>query len=410
MSDGTTEGTKLLKDINPDNSGYYGNYFERPDQLTVAGNLLFFTADDGFNGRELWVSDGTPEGTQLFQDINPGPNGSYPRRLTVFGDQLFFTANDGTTGREPWVVSIPDNLVSGDENNNILNGSSGIDLMSGLGGNDIMRGQEDNDILNSGRGDDVLFGDKGDDTIRGGADNDQIFGDWGNDDLQGGSGNDELEGGAGNDVIAGEAGNDTVIVTDFKGVDFFDGGSGNDLIRFDPVDGRNLAIFLGRGKVGDRNIGGQTFTNFEQIMTGRGNDRLFGNNQDNQLDGGNGDDLLRGAVGQDTLVGGAGQDTVIGGQGADVLNGGSGDDVLIGDEGVDTFQVDRTLLDEISDTDTIQNFESEDVLDFADYVRAGGSVEAIRVTSDFLRIELSGEDVIHVFGQSNALDIAVSQL
>ena len=405
-SDGTTEGTTLLKDINPDND----NYFIRPSDLTVAGDLLFFTTDDGITGRELWVSDGTTEGTQLFQDINPGTNGSKLGNLRVVGDQLFFSADDGTTGRELWVVSIPDNLISGDENNNILNGSSGIDLMSGLGGNDIVRGQEGNDILNGGSGNDVLFGDEGDDTIRGGADNDQIFGDQGDDDLQGGSGNDQLEGGAGNDIIAGEDGNDIVIVTHFTGVDSFDGGNGDDLIRFDPVDGRNLTIFLGRGKVGDRNIGGQSFTNFEQITAGRGNDRLLGDNQANQLDGGNGNDLLRGAAGQDTLVGGEGRDTLIGGQDADVLNGGRGDDVLIGDEGIDTFQFDRTLLDEVSDTDTIQNFEAEDVLDFADYIGAGGSVDAIRVTSGFLRIELSKEDAIHVFGQSNALDIAESNL
>src|SRR5262249_32749884 len=43
-----------------------------PENLVGLGSALFFTADAGGVGRELWKSDGTPTGTVLVKDINTG--------------------------------------------------------------------------------------------------------------------------------------------------------------------------------------------------------------------------------------------------------------------------------------------------------------------------------------------------
>jgi len=106
VSDGTADGTQLVKDINPDNS----NYGDAPDGFTEFDSQLFFTAADGVNGNELWVSDGTADGTQLLVDINTteSPYGDYPvgsnaSNFTEFDGQLFFTADDGVNGNELWV-------------------------------------------------------------------------------------------------------------------------------------------------------------------------------------------------------------------------------------------------------------------------------------------------------------------
>ena len=73
--------------------------------LIADGNLLYFTADDGVHGNELWRSDGTAEGTWIVKDITPGAAGTNISNLTVIGSQLFFVADDGIHGSELWVTA-----------------------------------------------------------------------------------------------------------------------------------------------------------------------------------------------------------------------------------------------------------------------------------------------------------------
>ena len=100
-SDGTEGGTVLVKDIYPGSSGDY-TYSSYPRNLTVMNGVLYFTANDGTNGEELWKSDGTAGGTVLVRDIRSGSGGSYPQNLVAVNGVLYFVANDGTNGQELW--------------------------------------------------------------------------------------------------------------------------------------------------------------------------------------------------------------------------------------------------------------------------------------------------------------------
>ena len=86
----------MLKNIN---SGSGSSYL---DELTAVGTTLYFQANDGNNGRELWKSDGTASGTVMVKDINSGSGSSSPSNLTAVGNTLYFSADDGTNGDELW--------------------------------------------------------------------------------------------------------------------------------------------------------------------------------------------------------------------------------------------------------------------------------------------------------------------
>ena len=69
---------------------------------SAAGKVFFVGSVEG-KGTELWVTDGTSEGTHMVKDILPGASSSNPTNLTEVGGKLFFTANAGVGKFELWV-------------------------------------------------------------------------------------------------------------------------------------------------------------------------------------------------------------------------------------------------------------------------------------------------------------------
>lgn len=83
-TDGTAQGTVLVKDINPTENSSSESRIQLLNQL---GDKYLFLANDGTNGSQLWVTDGTENGTQLVKVLNAG--GISVRTMTVFNNKLF---------------------------------------------------------------------------------------------------------------------------------------------------------------------------------------------------------------------------------------------------------------------------------------------------------------------------------
>ncbi len=108
-SNGTPAGTTLVRDINPGPASSVLFFMPGiPTPLVGVRNLLFFPASDGVNGTELWRSDGTSAGTDLYWNVAPGAASSNPSRLVASNDRLYFQADNGTHGVEPWVIPLTD--------------------------------------------------------------------------------------------------------------------------------------------------------------------------------------------------------------------------------------------------------------------------------------------------------------
>lgn len=124
-------GVRLVKDINS------GSADSSPSLFESMGGELFFTADDGISGMELWKSDGTWTGTVIVSNIAANGSSSWPGQKISVGDTLFFTANDGISGYELW------------KSNGTYSGTSLV--------KDIVAGSSDGGVSNMVEFDDELY-------------------------------------------------------------------------------------------------------------------------------------------------------------------------------------------------------------------------------------------------------------
>lgn len=94
------QGAYLVKDVFVGSQSSYNSYLHK---ATIEYNgVLFFTANDGTAGYELWRSDGTFSGTYMVKDIWPGIQSSQPNNFIEFNGLLYFQATSPTTGAELW--------------------------------------------------------------------------------------------------------------------------------------------------------------------------------------------------------------------------------------------------------------------------------------------------------------------
>jgi ELWxxDGT repeat protein len=138
-TDGTPQGTRMVKKINKQRKFSYG---AAPEFLTAVNDKVYFSATDETRGRELWVSDGTEQGTKMVKNINPYVErygsriedtlegaGSDPEFLTNINGILYFSAYAGTTYSGDTPIGKGTELFTYSPISNVVNT---IDLNPGL--------------------------------------------------------------------------------------------------------------------------------------------------------------------------------------------------------------------------------------------------------------------------------------
>jgi ELWxxDGT repeat protein len=149
-TDGTSEGTIEVEDLNGTESS-----IAMFDAGALNNKLFFMAFITSTLGYELCVSDGTVDGTSLFLDIYPIVNeSSEPRNFIEFNNKLYFTAQNFDNGRELWVT---DGTVDGTYMfADVLagNASSAPTILGACGGNLFFRAFDGvNDRIFSTNGD-----------------------------------------------------------------------------------------------------------------------------------------------------------------------------------------------------------------------------------------------------------------
>lgn len=358
-SDGTSAGTNLIVDLWPGNIGSLADIPLFPPLVVSAAGKLYFSADDGQTGEEVWQTDGTAPGTVQTADTNPGAANFNPQGFTVANGQVIGWGVFPGQGTEPWSLNPADSLLAASMTGqaNPFRGETASYTVSASGPavnpTDTVtyyldwdsNGTIDQTVSGLASGTTVAHAYSASDSVAASV---------------------QVQFGAlvSSPTLYG------ITVTDYvvrprpgaPGVnDLFWGGTpGLDAAFFYYNSGPTTTVQIftwvenGAGSnetIGVPNVTGQVyvygydtadtlvaeFLQFQQanIYGGGGNDVLVGGTLGDVLDGGDGDDILLGGDqvtdGGDMLTGGAGKDLLFGHRGADVLHGNAGEDLLVAD-------------------------------------------------------------------------------
>lgn len=246
--------------------------------------------------------------------------------------------------------------LTGNDQDNVLIGGGGADSLSGGGGNDVVYAELGKDVLiDGGAGEDTLYVDFTSGNIEtdgnlikldgssGFANFENLVGSVFSEIIMGDSQDNRIDGNLGNDSIFGGAGNDLLIGGD--GLNIIHGGSGHNIIDgtnsnnlnsnsvavYDFLDGIlisnglviNLKLENGNATITPSELSMPTliddYINISSVRTGKGQDMIIGNDQDNMFWGGGGNDSIFASGGNDIIDGGFGFDLLEGGGGTDIF-------------------------------------------------------------------------------------------
>ncbi|MES2431762.1 MAG: hypothetical protein V4556_12555 [Bacteroidota bacterium] len=105
-SDGTTEGTSLVVELPAHafttSGADAGTDVENDRNYSVTGNLMYFTGYDATNGAEPWITDGTTEGSHLIKNIKAGASPSYADGYIQMNGYVYFRAASVGTAATLW--------------------------------------------------------------------------------------------------------------------------------------------------------------------------------------------------------------------------------------------------------------------------------------------------------------------
>jgi len=96
--------TKDINDLAHSSPVVRSTYLPTPrTEFPVAGNIAFFSAEDGIHGIELWRTDGTTAGTYIVKDINPGERDILILNMVAINGKVYFSASKDGYNFYPWV-------------------------------------------------------------------------------------------------------------------------------------------------------------------------------------------------------------------------------------------------------------------------------------------------------------------